>query len=218
MNYSSKYLEPILKVSSRIKICGLTRPEDIAIANEILPDYIGLVFAPSPRQVSVERAKALKVLLDPSILSVGVFVNENIDKIVQLCISGILDMVQLHGDEDIKYIERLKEAIPQHPIIKAIHVKSKDDIDRVDLFPCDYFLLDSYKKGSYGGNGTTFDWSLISHISRPYFLAGGIHSGNVIDAVRQCSPFCIDVSSGVETNGIKDPEKMVEIVQLLTHN
>lgn len=214
MNSAIQYPESSYNFSNKIKICGLTRLEDIVAVNEILPDYIGLVFAPSPRQVTASKATELKKLLDPSILAVGVFVNEDMDNIISLCRSGTLDMVQLHGDEDLEYIELLKKIIP-HPIIKAIRVRDSEDMNKANQLPCDYLLLDSYKEGSYGGNGATFDWSLISDITKPFFLAGGIHTENVLGAIKQCKPFCIDVSSSVETNKLKDPEKIVKIVQLV---
>lgn len=196
---------------SKIKICGLTRQRDIDAVNAILPDYIGFVFAKSRRQINRDTAKVLKDNLNPSIEAVGVFVNEEIEQIVTLCNSNIIDIIQLHGDEDADYIRRLRLLIP-NKIIKAIRVKALDDIKRANEFPCDYLLLDAYQEAQYGGSGKTFDWSVIFNMSKPYFLAGGIHLGNILNAQELCNPYCIDVSSGVETNGYKDANKMIDIV------
>ena len=196
---------------SKIKICGLTRQQDIDAVNAILPDYIGFVFAKSRRQINRDTAKALKDNLNSSIEAVGVFVNEEIELIIALCNSNIIDIIQLHGDEDAAYIRRLRLLIP-NKIIKAIRVKVLDDIKKANEFPCDYLLLDAYQEDQYGGSGKTFDWSVISNISKPYFLAGGIHSSNILNAQEQCNPYCIDVSSGVETDGYKDATKMKDIV------
>jgi len=196
---------------SKIKICGLTRQQDIDAVNAIIPDYIGFIFAKSRRQVNMDTAKALKDNLSPSIKAVGVFVNEEIEQIVILCNSNIIDIIQLHGDEDTDYIRRLKLLVP-NKIIKAIRVKALDDIKKANEFPCDYLLLDTYQENQYGGSGKTFDWSVISNINKPYFLAGGIHSGNILNAQELCNPYCFDVSSGVETDGYKDATKMIDIV------
>jgi len=196
---------------TKIKICGLSRIEDIDYVNEALPDYIGFVFAKSKRQIDNEQAKLLKGILDPSIQAVGVFVNEPIDNIILLCSNSSIDIVQLHGDEDENYINQLKANIDK-PIIKAARIRNKDDIKASENFDTDYLLLDAYKEGEYGGSGDAFDWSIISEIGKPYFLAGGIHSGNVIDAVTKIRPYAIDISSGVESNGRKDRDKILEII------
>jgi len=196
---------------AKIKICGLMREQDIDAVNTNLPDYIGFVFARSRRQIDVKKAKALKDCLNPSIKTVGVFVNEEINNIIKLCNTKVIDLIQLHGDENEDYIRKLKDYVP-NKIIKAVRVRDQEDIKKAMKFSCDYLLLDTYQRGEYGGTGKTFDWSVIPEISKPYFLAGGINSGNIEQAVKQCNPYCIDVSSGVETNGYKDPEKIKEIV------
>jgi len=196
---------------AKIKICGLMREQDIDAVNTNLPDYIGFVFARSKRQIDVKKAKALKDCLNPSIKTVGVFVNEEINNIIKLCNTKVIDLIQLHGDENEDYIRKLKDYVP-NKIIKAVRVRDQEDIKKAMKFSCDYLLLDTYQRGEYGGTGKTFDWSVIPEISKPYFLAGGINSGNIEQAVKQCNPYCIDVSSGVETNGYKDPEKIKEIV------
>ncbi len=196
---------------AKIKICGLTRRQDIDAVNTALPDYIGFVFAKSRRQVDEMQAKALKAALNPSIKAVGVFVNEEIGKIIRLCNSQVIDLIQLHGDENEDYIKKLKNCVP-NKIIKAVRVKNREDIKKAMAFSSDYLLFDAYHESMYGGLGRTFDWSLISGVNRPFFLAGGINSDNIMRAITQCSPYCIDVSSGVETNGYKDPKKIMDIV------
>lgn len=197
---------------TKIKICGLSRPEDIAAVNIAMPDYIGFVFSKSRRQISEDTAYKLKASLNPSIQAVGVFVNEDIRTIVKLCQSNIITIVQLHGDEDENYIKELRGEIPG-PIIKAIRVKDREDIKRACELSCDYFLFDTYREKEYGGSGVTFNWSLINkEVPKPYFLAGGLHLGNLSEATKQCNPYCLDVSSGVETDGYKDTNKILEIV------
>ncbi len=196
---------------TKIKICGLSRPEDIAFVNEALPDYIGFVFAKSKRQVSEKQAKDLKAKLNPEIKVVGVFVNEEIDKIVRLCKENIIDTVQLHGDEDENYCKKLKKQI-LNPIIKAVRVRGKEDIEAAKTISSEFFLLDAYKESQYGGCGDTFDWTMIREVGRSYFLAGGINSDNVLQAIEQVNPFAVDVSSGVETDGLKDRNKIIDII------
>lgn len=196
---------------SKIKICGLTRPQDIEAVNLILPDYVGFVFAHSKRQVSDDAAKSLKSHLNPFIKAAGVFVNDDIEHIEHLCNLNIIDIVQLHGDENEEYIKKLRKYIP-NKIIKAVRVRNSNDIKMANEFSSDYLLFDAYHEKQYGGSGITFDWSLISKMSKTYFLAGGINIKNILDAQNLCSPYCMDVSSGVETDGLKDKEKIIKIV------
>ena len=196
---------------TKIKICGLSRPVDIDIVNEVLPDYIGFVFAKSRRQITDETAKGLKEKLNPGIQAVGVFVNDEIAHIINLCESGTIDIIQLHGEENENYIKKLKEAV-SNPIIKAVRVKSEENIRNAGKFTCDYLLLDAYKDDQYGGSGETFDWRMISQIDKPYFLAGGINGENIIHAINSVKPYCIDISSGVETEGYKDRNKIIDII------
>ncbi|MBO7610827.1 MAG: tryptophan synthase subunit beta [Elusimicrobia bacterium] len=191
---------------TKIKICGLFREEDIDFVNEAKPDYIGFVFAKSHRQVSKETATKLKNKLDKNILSVGVFVNENINKIAEICNENIIDFVQLHGDEDDKYINDLKK-VCNKKIIKAIKVKNGEDIIRWRNCQADLLMFDAGM-----GEGKTFDWSVLKNFIRPYFLAGGINENNIEEALN-LNPFCIDVSSGVETNKVKDKNKILNIVR-----
>ena len=194
----------------RFKFCGLSRPEDIEAANEISPDYIGFVFAPSSRQVTREQAAGLRKLLSPEIRAVGVFVNAAIEEILSLAGDGkmppVIDLIQLHGDENAEYIRQLKQ-FTDCPIIKAVRVKSRDDIEKADRLPCDYLLLDTYTKGQYGGSGLQFDWSMIPPLAHPFFLAGGISADNA-EKAGKTGAFCLDVSSAIETDGRKDKRKM----------
>lgn len=199
---------------TKIKICGLSRTQDIEIVNEFLPDYIGFVFAESRRQISDETALILKERLHSSIKAVGVFVNEDMNRIIRLCEQKVIDVVQLHGDENEEYIVELKKSIT-NPIIKALRMKGSDTLNGVNSMKCDYILLDSYKKELYGGSGESFDWAMIPVLKKPFFLAGGIHIGNVTEAIQQVLPYCIDVSSSVETLGSKDAGKIKEIIAMV---
>lgn len=192
---------------SRIKICGLFRPEDIGFVNEARPDYIGFVFAPSKRQVSFDQAKELREKLHPAITPVGVFVNADMEEIDRLFRQDIIRMAQLHGQEDGEYIDRLKQKCAI-PIIKALNVQREAELEKWERTAADFLLLD----GSAGGGGLSFDWRGISSLRKPYFLAGGITESNIKEAAA-CKPYCIDVSSGAETDGIKDGEKICRLVQ-----
>ena len=190
----------------QIKICGLFQVEDIDYVNEAKPDYVGFVFAKSKRQVDIHQAEKLKNKLDTNIKAVGVFVDEQISEITAIVKMGIIDLIQLHGHEDNAYIKQLKQSV-QMPIIKAIKVIEKDDLNNLD-YECDYYLLDS----KISGSGKSFDWSLIKDLDKPFFLAGGIDLDNLDEAMSKAD-YGIDVSSGVETNGIKDRNKIIEIVR-----
>ena len=195
----------------KIKLCGLTRLCDIETVNQLKPDYIGFVFAPKSRQyISPENAKKLKERLHPSILAVGVFVNEQPEVIAALLNQNIIDISQLHGDEDDSYIHQLRE-LTGKPIIKAFRIDTEEDVLAARKSSADYILLDS----GNGGTGTTFDWNLLRHMDRPYFLAGGLNLQNVGDAVAALHPYAVDVSSGIETEGLKDNKKMIEFVRIV---
>ena len=207
----------------KIKICGMRRSEDIEMANRYKPDYIGFVFADSPRKVSYDQAKELSELLSDEIVPVGVFVNEHMKLIVDLFKDGIIEMAQLHGDEDEKYIRNLKdksieETGKQIPVINAIEIKDgadyNDELLKWRDSASDYFILDSGK-----GSGKTFDWSLIDKESEFFknsiFLAGGLNSENLALAIEEFNPFAVDLSSSVETDGFKDEEKIKEIIEIM---
>lgn len=196
---------------SKIKICGLSRECDIDFVNIAKPDFIGFVFAEkSKRRVDFDTALKLKNQLDKNIQAVGVFVNNDMDFVLSLVNNGIIDLIQLHGDEDENCIMSLKEKTSAK-IIKAVRVKTTENILRADKLPIDYLLLDTYTKGEYGGSGKTFDWNMIPKISKPYFLAGGLNSENIKSALK-VGAYCLDVSSGAETDGKKDKEKIIKIV------
>ena len=193
---------------TKIKFCGLTRLEDIEFANELTPDYIGFVFAEkSRRRVTVEQAAELKKFLDAKILSVGVFVNEKVESVVEICRRGIIDAVQLHGNEDEKYIAELR-SLTDKIIIKAFKVTSEMDLGHAETCTADYVLLDGG-----AGDGKIFDWRLLKNFRREYFLAGGLNVENVGDALKILKPCAVDVSSGIETGGVKDFEKMRKFIR-----
>ena len=209
------------KNTTKIKICGLKRKKDIDIVNKYRPDYIGFVFAGSKRKVTKEQATELRKMLNSDILAVGVFVNEGIDKIVDLVEDKVIDLIQLHGDEDKEYIIKLREALSTKQIdakiIKAIRVKSGDKKrcfknNSKLITQIDYILFDTYSSKEYGGTGQAFDWNILKDIKQPFFLAGGLNSENVNDAIKTCNPYVVDVSSAVETDGYKDEEKIKEFI------
>lgn len=192
---------------TKIKLCGLSRPCDIDMANKLKPDYIGFVFAEkSKRYVTPEQEAGLKKLLDPEIRAVGVFVDEAPEIIADLLNSGIIDLAQLHGNEDEAYIKSLRQRTDQ-PIIKAFQIKTRDDIAEAERCSADHVLLDSG-----AGTGAVFDWLLLKNAKRPYFLAGGLSPDNVYEAVRLLHPYAVDVSSGIETDGLKDREKAAAFI------
>lgn len=192
---------------TRIKLCGLSRSCDIDAANILRPEYIGFVFAQkSKRFVGMEQAAALRQGLATGIKAVGVFVNEKPERIAALLNQGIIDLAQLHGDEDENDIRRLRE-LTDCPIIQALRVRATQDLEKARASSADYILLDSG-----AGTGISFDWSLLRDMERPYFLAGGLSPENVGEALKRLHPFAVDVSSGIETRGIKDKEKMAAFV------
>lgn len=195
----------------RIKLCGLFREEDIEYANQAKPDFVGFIFAESRRKITPEKAAAFRKKLDTDIPTVGVFVNHEISEIEKLVNDGTIQFVQLHGEEDEVYINELKRVVDV-PVIKAVRVKSTSDILEAVKLPVDYLLLDTYSEKEKGGTGEVFDWSIIPEIKKPYFLAGGLNLENIEKALKY-DAYCYDVSSGVETDGIKDRDKMIEIVR-----
>ncbi|MBP3459083.1 MAG: phosphoribosylanthranilate isomerase [Lachnospiraceae bacterium] len=216
---------------SQIKICGLKRMEDIEAVNEYRPEYIGFVFANTRRFVSDETAAELKDALDSSIKAVGVFVNEPVEHMAKLVAEGTIDMVQLHGQEDLDYVNQLRAAVKGVPIIKAVRIdaslevtKEREQeilrenqklIDEAKALQVDYLLFDAKVKGILGGSGKNFDIAGLPSdeaIGMPYFLAGGIGLHNANELIQLRQPFGIDVSSAVETDGYKDREKIKEII------
>ena len=189
---------------TKIKLCGLSRLCDIEAANELKPEYIGFVFAPgSRRYVNSDQAAGLKEQLSSDSKAVGVFVNEKPEFIVDLLKRGTIDIVQLHGSESEEYIMKLRQ-MTDKPVIKAFTIDKEQDIEAANASSADYVLLDSGRDGT----GAVFDWKLLKKVDRPYFLAGGLTTDNVRDAVKIWKPYAVDVSSGIETDGYKDRRKM----------
>ena len=210
----------------KIKLCGMMKPCDIEYANRVKPDLVGFIFANTRRKISAAQAKQFRKALDAEIPAVGVFVNEDISVIASLVQDGCIDMIQLHGEEDADYIRRLRE-ICDVPVIKAVKVQTVEQIRQAAALPVDYLLLDTYRKGVLGGTGEAFDWELLREakaaagdtaegelFGKPYFLAGGLYAGNLREAAALGS-YGLDVSSGIETDGSKDFDKMVEVMELV---
>jgi phosphoribosylanthranilate isomerase len=200
----------------KIKICGLFREEDIGYANEAQPDYIGFVFAKSRRRVSPALAAKLRERLDAGIIPVGVFVNAPAEEIAALYHNGIISIAQLHGGEDGPYIAALKAlSAGDMPVIKALRAEAVSGAAALAATAAgaDYLLLDH----GAGGTGKAFDWGVVEKLREdypqiPWFLAGGIGTHNIEDAVL-LRPFGIDVSSGAETGCLKDHDKILKLVQ-----
>ncbi|WP_370833563.1 phosphoribosylanthranilate isomerase [Acidaminococcus sp.] len=194
---------------TKIKLCGIRRPEDVAMVNRAQPDYAGFVFAPGRRQVTAEQAENLRRQLDPAIAAVGVFVKAPVEEPAALANRGTIQLIQLHGEEDEAYVKALRERT-QAPIIRVIRVRGPESLRDLERYDCDYFLLDTYSGSQFGGMGKTFDHSLIrqARFPRPFFLAGGLDPANVAAAIAESSPFGVDTSSGIETAGIKDENKI----------
>ena len=195
----------------KVKICGITLPQEIEYANELLPDYAGFVFAPSKRRITPAHAAGLKACLSPGIKTVGVFVNQDMDTVKKLCRENIIDLVQIHGDEDAAYLEALKKETGK-PVIRAVRVRTRADVQNALTLPADFVLFDAYRPGSYGGTGEAFDPELLAGYDRPFFLAGGLNENNIASSVRASRPYCVDISSGAETDGKKDRIKMQKII------
>ncbi len=198
-------------MSVKIKLCGMFRECDIDYANEAQPDYIGFVleFPKSHRSIDRETALRLKKRLSPEIKAVGVFVDLPETACAEYANCGIIDLIQLHGNEDAEYIRRLRQ-LTDAPVIKAVKVRSADDIANAQTLGADFLLLDN---GT--GTGRSFDHSLIgrAEIRQPFFLAGGLTPENLRQAALKVKPYCVDLSSGIETDRIKDREKMLAAVK-----
>ena len=207
----------------KVKMCGISKVETIPAVVEAKPDYMGLVFAPSKRQVTVDQAKTLVEELhkqytkrynngaeqsnNDEIKTVGVFVNETLDNLVSIATEANLDVVQLHGDEDEAFIQSIKER-SNVEVWKAVQIRNAADAEAWIDSSADMLLFDAYHKDERGGTGEVFDWSCLDEFERPFMLAGGIDSTNVARAIRTVRPYGIDISSGIETKGVKDDEKI----------
>ena len=214
----------------KVKMCGISKVETIPAIVDAKPDYMGLVFAPSKRQVTVDQAKTLVEELhrgyaqkygsdtehdkNDTIKTVGVFVNETVDNLVTIANEANLDAVQLHGDEDEAFIQSLKERTNVE-VWKAIQIRSAADVEEWIDSSADMLLFDAYHKDERGGTGEVFDWSSLDAFERPFMLAGGIDSTNVARAIRTVRPYGIDISSGIETSGVKDDEKITAFTKIV---
>lgn len=196
---------------TKIKICGLFRLCDAEYINEAMPDYAGFVFfEKSHRNVTMQQAAQLRKSIHPSIPAVGVFVNAPQEQIISLCREGVIQIVQLHGAESEEYIGRLKALIPGVPIWQAFRVRTPEDLTVAQQSTADLILLDN----GYG-TGETFDWSLISGMTRPFLLAGGLTPQNIPQAIARFAPYAVDISSGVETEKQKDRDKILAAVAVV---
>ena len=214
----------------KVKMCGISKVETIPAVVEAKPDYMGLVFAPSKRQVTVDQAKTLVEELhkecalkygsdtehdkNDTIKTVGVFVNETVYNLVTIANEANLDAVQLHGDEDEAFIQSLKERTNVE-VWKAVQIRSAADVEEWIDSSADMLLFDAYHKDERGGTGEVFDWSSLDAFERPFMLAGGIDSTNVARAIRTVRPYGIDISSGIETNGVKDDGKITAFTKIV---
>ncbi len=188
----------------RIKICGVRTAADVAAVNLLLPDYVGFVFASGSKRFVISRqAEDLVRALDGRITPVGVFVDASLSDVAAAVRRGIVRMVQLHGSENEAFVSALRREVGV-PIVKAFSMDDDDVLERAERSAADYILLDAGR----GGTGRTFDWSRARRLERPFFLAGGLNADNVGAALRDLRPFAVDMSTGVETDGAKDPEKM----------
>lgn len=196
---------------AKIKICGIRSIQDVKIVNDFKPDYIGFIFARDRRRyIEPKKALEIKKELCEGIKTVGVFVNESEETVAEIAKSGIMDIIQLHGTENNSYIQRIKKAT-NLPVIKAFKITCPKDISIAAASKADMILLDN----GIGGTGEKFDWSLIKELARPYFLAGGLNSSNIRQAISFLSPFAVDASSGVETDGVKDRTKVKEFIEIV---
>lgn len=195
----------------KIKICGLQCLEDISYVNEAKIDFAGFIFAEkSKRKVSVEQAKKMKGALSSDIKSVGVFVNEKINRIKEIAELKIIDLIQLHGNETNEYIKNLRLEI-NLPVIKALKADEQLKLN-IDKTIADYILIDSVSDNHFGGTGKVFDYNLIPKTNKKIFVAGGLNALNIQNAIN-LTPYCLDINSGVETEGKKDRKKILEIVK-----
>lgn len=211
----------------KIKICGLMSVEDVKLINDAKPDYAGFVFAPGRHRIEKDLAARMRNVLDETIPAVGVFVDEPIPHILQLVKENVIDMIQLHGRETPEEVVQIRKDLSdlspetrEVRIIKAIRMGTDDQESREETEKlllayknagADYFLFDSRQ----GGSGKTFDWKALPESPLPFFLAGGLHAENLADAIREVYPFAVDLSSGAETDGRKDPEKIRRIMKAL---
>jgi phosphoribosylanthranilate isomerase len=195
----------------KVKICGIRDLKTAEFAIESGADAIGFVFAESKRKISLVEARKITAKLPRNVLKIGVFVNETKEVLERTFEEVGLTHLQLHGDESPQFCRSIR-----YPVIKAIRVLSEADLLNIPHYDCDYILVDSPYGKYRGGNGTTFDWNLLKKIevqNDKLILAGGLNIGNVLEAIELGNPVMVDVSSGVETNGMKDHLKIVNFIQ-----
>lgn len=194
-----------------VKICGITEIDTIPILNEVKPNYVGFVFYPkSKRYVTPQQAKLLRHALHSAIKTVGVFVNENIEVVSYLYEQQIIEVIQLHGSESSEYVAALKRRLPKAVIWQAFIVGNEQDLEHATHSKADVVLLDSG-----AGSGKCFEWTLLKRMQRPYFLAGGLQLDNIEEALTRFQPLGVDISSGVETKGVKDPNKIEQVMRYI---
>lgn len=194
---------------TKIKICGLHGKDDILFVNKYKPDYIGFIleFPKSHRNISLEQLKEWSNHIDISIVKVGVFVNQSLEKIDSY--APFIDIIQLHGDEDEEFIRTVKIAFPTKQVWKAFKMVRQEDYDQAVLSCADEIILDN----GYG-TGKCFDWNLMKKGQRRFILAGGIRLENIQEAIEQYTPYAVDISSGVEVNGEKVEEKIRQMIEI----
>ena len=193
---------------ARVKICGINSPEDVEIVNELKPDYVSFAFYKNKRQVTYEKARKLKQLLDKDIRVIGVFVDENTNVVASAANDDLLDVIEFHGNEGPGEIERIK-AFTEKPIIQGFRIRSRADVELALDSHADSILMYSDSE-----SGIPMDWKLLMNVTRPYFLAGGLNADNIEKAIKICHPFAVSVTTGVETDGIKDREKMAAFIKI----
>jgi phosphoribosylanthranilate isomerase len=213
---------------AKVKICGLTRKEDIEYVNELLPDYVGFVFAKSKRQVTLDKAKELMNLLDKKIQTVGVFQDEEIDKVKHTAEYLKLDIIQLHGNEDGDYVKKLypfkvwkslgidaADSLDNNDLLQNRVKFHQENLDKLSLYEIESLLVDSSVKGAKGGTGISFNWDILNDLvlNKKIILAGGLNCENIQRAIEKVKPYAVDVSSGVEENKIKNYDKMKSFIE-----
>jgi phosphoribosylanthranilate isomerase len=197
----------------KVKVCGITNLKDAEAACRFGADALGFVFAESPRRIDVSKARAISLKMPPYVTLVGVFVDEDINKLLKIAEKCRIDLIQLHGDESINYCKQLKK---YYKIVKAVKVGGKNSFNSLSGYDVDAFLLDTYRPGKAGGTGEKFDWSLALQAKKhgkPIMLSGGLRPGNVSEAIRKVKPYAVDVSSGIESSpGRKNMKLMKEFI------
>ena len=197
---------------TELKICGLSRLEDVIAVNRHGADYAGFVFfKKSKRYIDPYQAGELIELLRSDIKSVGVFMDEPLDSVISAARLSGVEMIQLHGHESDEYVEYVKRTLGR-PVIKAYKATEDGALAKAAASNADYVMIDSG-----AGSGKKFDWSILKDFKRDYFLAGGLDPESVGEAIRTLEPFAVDVSSGVETDGIKDEKKIAEFIKAVRY-